>query len=263
MTRVETVCVIPALNAAISIGEIVALTKCYIDHVIVVDDGSTDSTASIAFLKGAEVILHEGTKGKGAALRVGFRRALCYNPLIVTTIDADGENDPTDLPMLVYSLLTNNVEIVIGNRTVSHSSLLLGFKLTRSFLEYHYGIPIDDPMSGIRAYRSNALKKLLPALEADEYDIDLEIVFNIITRKLCFGEVPVSGNSVQMHNGFKTSHIEAFIRNLQRFGPRMNSATAPIISMLSDCVRMRKEFQVQLKHTTKVFSYNSITCLYE
>jgi len=69
------VAVIPAYNEEIAIGSIVLRTKKYVDKVIVVDDGSTDKTAEIAELAGAEVIKLDRNYGKAYALMRGFERA--------------------------------------------------------------------------------------------------------------------------------------------------------------------------------------------
>jgi len=66
------VAILPAFNEETSIGSVVLLTRMYVDRVIVVDDGSSDRTAEVARLAGAEVIRHATNMGKGAALRTGF-----------------------------------------------------------------------------------------------------------------------------------------------------------------------------------------------
>ncbi len=79
--------ILPAFNEEISIGSIVLLTRHYADNVIVVDDGSSDRTAEIARKAGAEVIIHEVNKGKGAALKTGFEAADDLGADIIVTMD--------------------------------------------------------------------------------------------------------------------------------------------------------------------------------
>ncbi len=69
-----TVAVIPAYNEELTIGSVVILTKPYVDHVIVVDDGSSDRTASIAMEAGAEVVRMDRNSGKAKAVHVGLSR---------------------------------------------------------------------------------------------------------------------------------------------------------------------------------------------
>ena len=90
--NMKTIAIIPAYNEEIGIGSITLNVQRYVDHVLVVDDGSSDSTADIAELAGAEVIRHHQNQGKGAALRTGFSRVDGYDAVV--TIDADGQHNP-------------------------------------------------------------------------------------------------------------------------------------------------------------------------
>ena len=74
---------LPAFNEEVSIGSVVLRTKQYADRVVVVDDGSSDHTAEVAALAGAEVVRHKVNQGKGAALRMGLGD-LNGNGVIVT-----------------------------------------------------------------------------------------------------------------------------------------------------------------------------------
>ena len=67
--------ILPAYNEELCISSIILCSKKYVDKIIVVDDGSTDNTAKIAKLAGAQVISHSSNKGKGAALKTGFEAA--------------------------------------------------------------------------------------------------------------------------------------------------------------------------------------------
>src|SRR5512142_1533144 len=90
--------VIPALNAAGMVGDVVRGSKTFIEDVVVVDDGSTDSTGEEARANGAVVLRHEVNRGKGAALRTGFEWALARGFGAVVTLDADRQHLPSDIP---------------------------------------------------------------------------------------------------------------------------------------------------------------------
>ena len=79
---------LPAYNEEVSIGSVVLRTRQFADRVIVVDDGSLDRTAEVAALAGAEVLRHEENRGKGAALKTGFKSL--NGDSIIVTIDTDG-----------------------------------------------------------------------------------------------------------------------------------------------------------------------------
>lgn len=92
-------------------------TKLYAGRVIVVDDGSSDHTAEVAQMAGAEVLRHPQNKGKGAALKTGFE-ALNGADVIVT-IDIDGQHNPEDIPKLVDPILRGEADMVNGSRYLS------------------------------------------------------------------------------------------------------------------------------------------------
>jgi glycosyltransferase involved in cell wall biosynthesis len=104
------VAVIPAYNEEIAIGSIVLRTKKYVDKVIVVDDGSTDKTAEIAELAGAEVIKLDRNYGKAYALMRGFERAKELNCFAVVTLDGDGQHNPDEIPVVVDPVLNSSSE---------------------------------------------------------------------------------------------------------------------------------------------------------
>lgn len=108
--------VLPAYNEEITIGSIVLLTRYYADNVIVVDDGSADRTAEIAKGAGAEVIIHKTNKGKGSALKTGFKAAADMGADIIVTMDSDGQHNPADIPNLLTPIIEEKVDMVIGSR---------------------------------------------------------------------------------------------------------------------------------------------------
>ncbi len=108
---------LPAYNEEVSIGSVVLRTKQYADRVVVVDDGSSDHTAEVAALAGAEVIRHKVNQGKGAALRTGF--ASLNGDSVIVTIDTDGQHDPADIPRLVAPILSGEADMVNGSRYIN------------------------------------------------------------------------------------------------------------------------------------------------
>ena len=80
---------LPAYNEEVSIGSVVLRTRAYADRVVVIDDGSSDHTAEVAALAGAEVLRHLKNQGKGAALKTGF--SSLNGDAVIVTIDTDGQ----------------------------------------------------------------------------------------------------------------------------------------------------------------------------
>ena len=83
---------LPAYNERLQ-GSVVLRTKQYADRVIVIDDGSSDRTAEVAALAGAEVLRHSESYGKGAALKTGFESL--NSDTVIVTIDTDGQHSLT------------------------------------------------------------------------------------------------------------------------------------------------------------------------
>ena len=85
--------IIPAYQLADHIGRVVTELKSLVTETLVIDDGSTDETAEIAFRSGAKVISHGVNLGKGAALKTGFNYAVTNEYDVVITLDGDGQRD--------------------------------------------------------------------------------------------------------------------------------------------------------------------------
>jgi glycosyltransferase involved in cell wall biosynthesis len=153
--------ILPAYNEEVSIGSVILQTKQYVDRVIVIDDGSTDSTADVAKLAGAEVICHSKNLGKGAALKTGFESL--NGSEVIITIDADGQHNPEEIPILIAPILSGEADIVNGSRYLygnSRSTPLyrrIGQKMLDIASNLDSGLKITDTQSGFRAFSANSV----------------------------------------------------------------------------------------------------------
>ena len=147
---------LPAYNEEVSIGSVVLRTKQYADRVVVVDDGSSDHTAEVAALAGAEVIRHKVNQGKGAALRTGF--ATLNGDSVIVTIDTDGQHDPADIPRLVAPIFSGEADMVNGSRYINGNSKdtplyrRLGQVILDKVTNLDSGLSVTDSQSGFRAF---------------------------------------------------------------------------------------------------------------
>ncbi|MDP9014353.1 MAG: glycosyltransferase family 2 protein [Pseudomonadota bacterium] len=114
MERSRIAIIVPALNEAATIAAVVARIG---EHgmPIVVDDGSTDATATLARAAGADVVTHAATQGYDGALNSGFARAAQLGCAYLITMDADGQHDPAQLPEMI-GYLDAGYEMVLGRR---------------------------------------------------------------------------------------------------------------------------------------------------
>ncbi len=161
------VAVIPAYNEEMTAGGVVGQVRLFVDRVYVVDDASTDATASQAEEAGAIVIRHEVNQGIASALNSGYRAATEDNASLVVQLDADGQHDPSHLPVLVNAL-DEKTDIIIASRFLDGSET--SYSLVRrwgirffSFLTSAFGgTRISDVTSGYRIYRVSALSRIPP-----------------------------------------------------------------------------------------------------
>ena len=148
--------VIPAYNEQVAIGTMVLNTKLYVDRVIVVDDGSTDKTAEVAVLAGAELVKHETNMGKGKALESGFKAA--EGAEIILTIDGDGQHKTSDIPKILKPIIVGEADIVNGSRYISDNEKntpayrRLGQNVLDKATNINAQTNITDSQSGLRAF---------------------------------------------------------------------------------------------------------------
>ena len=114
--------VIPAYDAALTIGNAAAGALRHLPDVLVVDDGSADDTHSAAAASGATVVRHPSNLGKGAALRTGFDWMLLRGAEAVITMDADMQHDPDDLPRFIEAFNARHADLIIGSRQADFSA---------------------------------------------------------------------------------------------------------------------------------------------
>ena len=109
--------VIPAFNEAAVIGEVIADVRSVFDHVVCVDDGSTDGTGDIARLAGAHLVRHPINLGQGAAIQTGVEYARKQpGAQVFATFDADGQHRVNDMAAMIDRLGAGDVDVVIGTR---------------------------------------------------------------------------------------------------------------------------------------------------
>ncbi len=154
--------VMPAKNEAGAVGQtVVGILRIFPDaEVIVVDDGSADSTASIAAAAGAKVVSHPYSKGNGAAIKTGARAAIGE---IIVFMDADGQHDPADITRLL-TVIEQGHDLVVGARQKgSQASMGRGFAngLYNRLASWMTGHRVEDLTSGFRAVRADKFREFL------------------------------------------------------------------------------------------------------
>jgi glycosyltransferase involved in cell wall biosynthesis len=185
--------VIPALNNETTISKVVEKTRREIDHVVVVNDGSTDETERLANNAGAHVIRVSKNRGKGNALRIGFRYALANDFDAVITLDADLQHDPSEIPKFIKHHATNKSKIVIGDRLLSRRKIprirygpnIIG-KYTFSWL---IDQPVKDSQCGFRLYDREVMENI--HILNDGFEAEADILLRAGKRGYKIGFVPI------------------------------------------------------------------------
>ncbi|NOZ81603.1 MAG: glycosyltransferase family 2 protein [Candidatus Micrarchaeota archaeon] len=184
---------IPAFNEEKTIGKVIKDVKKHLPDsvVVVVDDGSTDRTAELAETEGAKVIVHRKNKGKGEALKSGFRYLKSIDVDSVVIMDADGQYSASDIPKLLFPL-SKGSDIVMGFRNFKKIPLRhrLGNIVWRFFFNLLFGTRLKDTNCGFMALSKKALK-LLRNVHGG-YIIENSILSEAVKRKMEITQVPVS-----------------------------------------------------------------------
>ena len=183
---------VPAYQAADSVGTVVRGILKYLPRVLVVDDGSTDGTGEAAAAAGADVLRLPVNSGKGSAIRAGLARVLASDATHVAFVDADAQHDPEDLPALLAAAREGE-RFVIGSRMAEADRIpavryrtneIGGRILTRMT-----GLDVEDGQSGYRVIAADVLRGL--RLSAKGYMIENEILLKAAPRLDRIRNVPV------------------------------------------------------------------------
>jgi hypothetical protein len=195
---------IPAYNAASSIADVVERAMAFADDVVVVDDGSPDETAVRAREAGASVVVHEINRGYGGALKPLFRTADDRGAEHLVVIDADGQHDPADIPMLVETQDRADTDIVIGSRYIGERDTKIplvrsaGLAVINGLTNVSMGKLrpsgfVHDTQSGYRAYSRRAIHSLAAdPMIGNNMGASTDILYHAHRARLSVGEVPTT-----------------------------------------------------------------------
>jgi hypothetical protein len=186
---------IPAWNEEKTIAKVVVHAMKNVDKVVVVDDGSTDDTATIAQHLGAHVVRHDGNLGYGAAIRSCLSIARDSDSDALVILDADGQHDADDIPKLLAPIQSGQADIVVGSRFAGGeipeipSYRRAGLRLTNEATNRVAKQKVSDTQSGFRAYSRRAIQRM--RLHEQGMGITSEIQIRGSDAGLTIVEVPV------------------------------------------------------------------------
>lgn len=197
---------IPSFNAEKTLGAVALECLEAGAPVVVVDDGSTDTTAYVAAALPVVVLRHEHNQGKGRALRTGFAWALEQGFEAVITLDADGQHDVSAVLRLYESAREKGVDLLIASRHTQFENMAGLRAFWNRFgvwcIRKRTGFEITDSQSGFRYYSSGLLRSV--TLAADGYDLEMEILMKAWKNGFRVASLPVAA---RVADGRSTSHF--------------------------------------------------------
>lgn len=179
-------------------------------EIIVVDDGSTDSTSKkVEQFNPVRLIKHDRNRGKGAAITTGLKNS---NGNIFVIQDADMEYLPEDIPYLLEPILTGRADVVFGSRfkgkcidmSFSHK---LGNKILSTLTSLLYGVSVSDVMTGHKVFTREAIGSC--ELSERSFTVEIEIASRTLNNNLKFVEVPIS-YCYRKNDVSKISYLDGF-----------------------------------------------------
>jgi len=187
--------IIPTYDNEKTLAKVILDTLDYTDKIIVVNDGATDSTAQIleTFKNGITLVTHPVNKGKGMALRNGFKKALQLGYDYAITIDSDGQHFPSDLENFLNKIESQPGSLIIGARNMNSENVpsksSFGNKFSNFWFQVETGIKLPDTQSGYRLY---PIKKLQDVkFFSPRFEFEVEVIVKAAWRKIPVIDMPV------------------------------------------------------------------------
>ena len=207
MQTSDSIVIIPTYNERENIENIIravfALEKVF--HILIIEDGSPDGTASIVktlqqeFPERLFMIERKGKLGLGTAYIAGFKWSLEHDYEYIFEMDADFSHNPADLPRLYKACAEEGVDVAIGSRYISGVNVVnwpMGRVLMSYFASKYVrlitGIPVQDTTAGFKCYRRRVLETIdLDGIRFKGYAFQIEMKFTAYKCGFKIVEVPV------------------------------------------------------------------------
>lgn len=187
----NTIAVIPCYDVEEYCGQVIAQTSNFVDHIIVINDGSRDGTGSVLSRLAAQmpgkisVITFPANRGKGVGLMAAFCEALnkfSFNVLV--TLDADGQHPPSEIPKVTQAAMAG-AEMVIGGRRVEEmpGRSRIGNTLATGVIRWLYADAPNDTQSGLRAFSYRLIEEIVRQVSGSRYETEFQILLLALSQQ--------------------------------------------------------------------------------
>jgi glycosyltransferase involved in cell wall biosynthesis len=203
--------IIPTYNNELTLEAVVKGVQTYCADVIVINDGATDASASILQkVAGITIVSYSPNKGKGFALRQGFKKALELGFDYAISIDSDGQHFADDLPVFIQALDANPQSLLIGERNMNQASVPGKSNFGRNFSNFWFwfetGFKLNDTQSGYRLYPVRRLQNF--TFFTRKFEFEIEVLVRAAWAGIPVKEVPVK--VFYAEPGKRISHFRPF-----------------------------------------------------
>jgi glycosyltransferase involved in cell wall biosynthesis len=193
MEQLKVCVIIPTYNNHKTLKRVLDSVLQYTPNVIVVNDGSTDSTTQILEAYAHLVQIHHSKNtGKGKALRNAFKKALDLNFDYAITIDSDGQHFASDIPSFIAALETDVDVLLIGSRNMTQENVpkksSFGNKFSNFWFWFETGNKLEDTQSGFRLY---PLKKIPSSYFTNKFEFEIEVIVRSAWKDIPVKNIPV------------------------------------------------------------------------
>jgi glycosyltransferase involved in cell wall biosynthesis len=192
--KLKVAVLIPTYNNEQTLTDVIRSVQEYSEDIIVVNDGSTDSTAELLqeFQK-IDLVSYTPNRGKGYALRKGFQRAIELGYDYVISIDSDGQHFAEDLPKFLHAVQDHPAAIIMGVRNMEQASVpgksSFGHKFSNFWFWVETGIKMNDTQSGYRLYPIRLLNET--TFVTPKFEFEIEVMVRSVWKGVDIAEVPV------------------------------------------------------------------------
>ena len=178
--RSRVAAVIPAYQEENHVAEVVRRVRAQLEHVLVVDDGSTDATAESARRAGVDVIVHPQNRGKGESIKTGMRYWLDRGIDYVVLLDADGQHLPEEIVHFIDAAGQHNAKIFVGTRMNDVTSMPWVRRVVNRYMSDKIsracGQQIPDTQCGFRMLHRDVIPELLGGTNRFDYETEMLII---------------------------------------------------------------------------------------